>query len=132
MRQRILIVDDEMDLRELLGFNFLQAGYTLITASDGAAAIAEAKLWTPAAIILDLNMPGLNGFTVCERLRQEPATRAIPIIILTADSADQSRVLALKLGATAYLTKPFSPRGFIARVAEIIQLSTESVRIPVG
>ena len=112
-----------MDLRELLGFNFLQAGYTLLLASDGAAAIAEAKLWIPAAVILDLNMPGLNGFTVCERLRQEPTTRAIPIVILTADSGDQSRALSLKLGATAYLTKPFSPRGIVMRVREIIVLS---------
>lgn len=112
-----------MDLRELLGFNFLQAGYTLITASDGAAAIAEAKLWNPAAILLDLNMPGLNGFMVCDRLRQDPATREIPIIVLTADSTDQSRSQALELGATAYLTKPFSPRFVVLRVAEIIQLS---------
>lgn len=124
MRQRILIVDDEMDLRELLGFNFLQAGYTLITASDGAAAIAEAKLWNPAAILLDLNLPGLNGFMVCGRLRQDPATREIPIIVLTADSTDQRRSLALKLGATAYLTKPFSPRFVVLRVAEIIELSS--------
>lgn len=123
MRQRILIVDDEMDLRELLGFNFLQAGYTLLTASDGAAAVAEARLWTPAAVVLDLNMPGLNGFAVCERLRQDPATCGIPIIILTADSGDQSRALALKVGASAYLTKPFSPRAVVTRVAEIIELA---------
>ena len=87
-------------------------------------------MWTPAAIILDLNMPGLNGFTVCERLRKEPATRAIPIIFLTADSADQSRAQALKLGADAYLTKPFSPRSVVARVAEMIQMTHNQRLVP--
>lgn len=130
MTHRVLVVDDESDITELLSYNFRDAGYEVLTASDGMAAVSTAQRWLPEAIVLDLNLPGLDGFAVCEMLRVLPSTRDIPILMLTAFASEDSRAVGLKLGANGYLTKPFSPRDVVARVTELVkQAGTE---LPVG
>ncbi|MEN9575989.1 MAG: hypothetical protein RL514_3844 [Verrucomicrobiota bacterium] len=123
MTHRILVVDDEADITELLSYNFRDAGYEVFSAGDGMAAVALAQRWLPEAIVLDLNLPGLDGFAVCEMLRVLPSTREIPILMLTAFAGEQSRTVGLQLGANDYLTKPFSPRDVVARVTELVKLS---------
>ncbi len=120
MTHRGLVVDDEADITELLTYNFRDAGYEVLTAGDGMAAVSLAQRWLPEAIVLDLNLPGLDGFAVCEMLRVLPSTRDIPILMLTAFATEQSRAVGLRLGANGYLTKPFSPRDVVARVAELV------------
>ena len=120
MTHRVLVVDDEADITELLTYNFRDAGYEVLTAGDGMAAVSLAQRWLPEAIVLDLNLPGLDGFAVCEMLRVLPSTRDIPILMLTAFATEQSRAVGLRLGADDYLTKPFSPRDVVARVAELV------------
>ena len=123
MTHRVLVVDDEADITELLTYNFRDAGYEVLTAGDGMAAVSLAQRWLPEAIVLDLNLPGLDGFAVCEMLRVLPSTRDIPILMLTAFATEQSRAVGLRLGADDYLTKPFSPRDVVARVAELVSQS---------
>lgn len=120
MTHRVLVVDDEADITELLTYNFRDAGYEVLTAGDGMAAVSLAQRWLPEAIVLDLNLPGLDGFAVCEMLRVLPSTRDIPILMLTAFATEQSRAVGLRVGANDYLTKPFSPRDVVARVAELV------------
>ena len=120
MTHRVLVVDDESDITELLSYNFRDAGYDVLVASDGMAAVALAQRWLPEAIVLDLNLPGLDGFAVCEMLRVLPSTRDIPILMLTAFATEHSRNIGLQVGASDYLTKPFSPRDVVARVLKLI------------
>lgn len=121
MTHRVLVVDDEADIAALLAYNFSEAGYDVLTASEGMAAVSLAQRWLPEAIVLDLNLPGLDGFAVCEMLRVLPSTRDIPILILTAFATEQSRKVGLQLGANDYLTKPFSPRDVVARVNGLME-----------
>lgn len=123
MTNRVLVVDDESDITELLSYNFRVAGYEVLTAADGMVAVSTAQRWLPEAIVLDLNLPGLDGFAVCEMLRVLPSTRDIPILMLTAFATEQSRQVGLQLGATDYLTKPFSPRDVVTRVTELLKQS---------
>ena len=120
MTHRVLVVDDESDITELLSYNFRDAGYEVLVAADGMRAVALAQRWLPEAIVLDLNLPGLDGFAVCEMLRVLPSTRDIPILMLTAFATEQSRKLGLQIGATDYLTKPFSPRDVVERVLALV------------
>jgi two-component system phosphate regulon response regulator PhoB len=123
MTNRVLVVDDEADIAELLTYNFQEAGYEVLAATDGMAAVSAAQRWLPEAIVLDLNLPGLDGFAVCEMLRVLPSTRDIPILMLTAFASEESRAVGLKLGANEYLTKPFSPRDVVTRVRELMRQS---------
>lgn len=121
MKPRILIVDDEPEVVELVEFNLLQAGFDVVTANDGAEALKKARSALPALVILDLMLPELDGLEVCKTLRRDPVTAATPIIMLTAKAAEIDRVLGLELGADDYLTKPFSPRELVLRVKKLLQ-----------
>jgi DNA-binding response OmpR family regulator len=115
---KILIADDDRDLRELVGFSLAQAGFLVIKAADGAAAVRLQAEETPDLVILDINMPGASGFEACEQIR----TRSrVPIMMLTARGEEADLVRALELGADDYLTKPFSPRTLIARVRALLR-----------
>ncbi|MSU20661.1 MAG: response regulator transcription factor [Pedosphaera sp.] len=116
MKPKILVVDDEEDAVELIEFNLKAAGYIVITASNGKEALKKARLMIPDLIVLDLMLPEVDGLEVCKILRRDPATSAIPILMLTAKSAEIDRVLGLELGADDYVTKPFSPRELVLRV----------------
>ena len=116
MRKKILVVEDDPDLVELLSFNLRGCGFTVSTASDGLDALKKARTILPDLILLDLMLPELDGFGVCEILRREPATASIPIIMVTAMSSQFARLAGLEAGANDYITKPFSPKQLIARV----------------
>ena len=126
MTHRILVADDEPDITELLTYNFSEAGYEVLTASDGIAAVSLAQRWLPEAIVLDLDLPGLDGFAVCEMLRVLPSTRDIPILMLSAFASEQFRAVSLGLGANDYMTKPFSPRDVVAHVTKLVEESPTS------
>jgi len=121
MRRKILVVDDDAELVELIAFNLKQAGYSIGTATNGVEAIKKARSLGPALIVLDIMMPELDGFAVCEILRHHPATAAIPIMMLTALSSELGRVAGLGSGASDFVTKPFSPRLLVQRIEELLQ-----------
>ncbi|MBM3883010.1 MAG: response regulator [Verrucomicrobia bacterium] len=121
MRPKILVVDDEADVVELVRFNLQQAGFDVVTAADGAAALAQARAQAPSLILLDLMLPELDGLEVCKILRRDPATAAIPVIMVTAKAAELDRVLGLELGADDYVTKPFSPRELVLRIKNVLR-----------
>lgn len=122
----ILIVDDETDLRTLVEYNLNQAGYATKHASTGAEALARIKDEPPRAIILDLNLPDVSGTDICRMLKTDPATRTIPIIMLTARSSEPDRILGFELGADDYVCKPFSVRELLLRLEAILRRGTVS------
>ena len=121
MRNKILIVDDEPEAVELVEFNVRQAGFDVLTATDGAEALKKARANLPHLILLDLMLPEIDGLEVCKMLRRDPATASIPIVMVTAKAAEIDRILGLELGADDYITKPFSPRELVLRVKNILQ-----------
>lgn len=118
--KKILIVDDERVLAETIGYNLRRDGYAIVAAYDGPGALAVARRERPDAIVLDVMLPGLDGFEVCRTLRREMAT---PILLLTARESELDKVLGLELGADDYLTKPFSMRELLARVKALLRRS---------
>lgn len=113
---RILVVDDEVHILELLKYNLEKEGYEVATATDGVACLASVREHPPDLIILDIMLPGLDGLEVCRRLRAQTETAAIPLIFLSARGEEMDRVLGLEIGGDDYVTKPFSPRELLARV----------------
>ena len=121
MKSKILIVDDEPETVEIVEFNLKQAGFSVVSASDGDEAIKKAKSTVPSLIVLDLMLPEIEGTEVCKLLRRDPVTAGIPVIMLTAKATELDRVLGLELGADDYLTKPFSPRELVLRVKKLLE-----------
>jgi DNA-binding response OmpR family regulator len=117
----ILVIDDEKDLIELVSYNLKKEGFAVKGELDGEAGLAKAKTDLPDLVLVDLMMPGIDGLEVCRRLRSDTRTAAIPIIMLTAKSAESDRVVGLELGADDYVTKPFSPRELAARVKAVLR-----------
>ncbi len=124
MSSRILVVDDEADLLALVEYNLQQGGYAVATAKDGASALAEVKRQRPDLIVLDVQLPDVLGTDVCKRLRRDPDTRAIPILMLTARGEEIDRVVGFELGADDYVVKPFSPRELVLRVGALLRRAT--------
>lgn len=120
-KQKILVVDDELDVTELLEFNLKAAGYDVQSAEDGPTALKKARDIQPDLIVLDVMLPEMQGTDVCKELRRDPVTSAIPIIMLTAKAAEIDRVLGLELGADDYVTKPFSPRELVLRIRGLLR-----------
>ncbi len=118
MGEKILIVEDETTLQETLAYNLKKQGYEVETASDGATALQIARQSHPDLIILDIMLPGLDGFEVCRLLRQEMST---PILMLTAKDDEIDRVVGLEVGADDYMTKPFSMRELMARIKAMLR-----------
>lgn len=121
MKQKILVVDDEPDVVDLVAFNLKEAGFEVITATDGTEALRKARASLPQLIVLDLMLPGVDGLEVCKILRRDATTAGIPIIMLTAKAAEIDRIIGLELGADDYLTKPFSPRELVLRAKKMLQ-----------
>ncbi len=117
---KILVVDDDRELLGLISFALRQAGYLVIEAADGGEALAAFEREQPDLAILDVNLPGMSGFEVCRRIREQSAT---PIMMLTVRSTEEDEVRGLNLGADDYLTKPFSPRTLLARVRALLRRS---------
>jgi DNA-binding response OmpR family regulator len=129
VRKKILVVEDDEDLVELLRFSLKNAGFAIGTAGDGVEALKKARTVSPDLILLDLMLPELDGFAVCEILRQDPATASVPILMLTAMSGELARVAGLEAGANDYMTKPFSPRQLIARVQTLLKSRSGGVAL---
>ena len=117
----VLIVEDERDVVDLLALNLRKAGFAISTAMDAAAGLQKARSEKPAFIILDLMLPKMPGLEVCKILKSDPATRQIPIMMLTAKAEEIDRVVGLEFGADDYVTKPFSPREMILRIKAILR-----------
>jgi two-component system, OmpR family, phosphate regulon response regulator PhoB len=120
MKAKILVVDDEPDLLELIDTNLTAAGLDVRMAGNGAEALQQARALQPQLILLDVMLPDLDGLEVCRMLRRDPATRSIPIVMLTARAAEIDRVVGLELGADDYITKPFSVRELVLRVKKLL------------
>lgn len=123
MPSRVLIVEDEPDIRDLLAFHLEREGYQVSKSRTGADALRRMRASPPDLVLLDLMLPEMNGLEVCRRLRQDPATTALPIIMLTAKGEEVDRVLGLELGADDYIVKPFSPKEVVARVRAVLRRS---------
>ena len=120
LTKQILVVDDDQSIRELLSEYLAKAGFNVISAEDGSEMAECLKVHQPDLIILDIMMPGDDGFILCQRIRK---TSNIPIIMLTANSDEMDRVLGLEIGADDYIAKPFSPRELLARVKALLRRS---------
>lgn len=118
MPEKILVVEDERTLQETLAYNLRRQGYEVELASDGPSALTQARSTQPDLILLDIMLPGLDGFEVCRILRQEMTT---PVLMLTARDDEIDRVVGLEVGADDYLTKPFSMRELLARVKALLR-----------
>lgn len=121
VKPKILVVDDEPDALELISFNLKSAGFDVLTAADGEAAIRLARTHVPDLLLLDLMLPEVDGLEVCKILRRDPATSGLPVVMVTAKAAEVDRVLGLELGADDYVTKPFSPRELVLRIKNLLR-----------
>ena len=119
MRERILVVEDDADVRGLIRLQLRAAGFDVMEACNGAEGLAMAKNDLPSVILLDIMMPEMNGIEVCRALRRNPATSRIPILMLTAKTAEEDKVAGFEVGADDYVTKPFSPRELVLRVRAV-------------
>jgi phosphate regulon transcriptional regulator PhoB len=121
MPSRVLIVEDESDIRELVLHHLKREGYLVSAAASGEEALRQVRTAPPDLVLLDLMMPAMNGLEVCRRLRQDPATAALPVVMLTAKGDEVDRVLGLEIGADDYVVKPFSPKELLARVRAVLR-----------
>src|SRR5215469_1341235 len=126
---KILAADDDRDLRELIGFTLSQAGYLVLKAGDGLAALKTFEEESPDLVVLDINMPGASGFQVCEAIRRRSR---VPVIMLTVRGEEEDLVRALELGADDYLTKPFSPRTLLARIKALLRRAGMETSAPLA
>jgi two-component system phosphate regulon response regulator PhoB len=120
-KDKILIVEDDDDILQLLKYNLGKEGYRVTGVISGEEAVKTAKLYPPDLILLDLMLPGVDGLEVCRLLYRDPRTKDIPIIMLTAKGEEADIVTGLELGADDYITKPFSPRILLARVRTVLR-----------
>lgn len=124
-KARILIVDDEPDIVELLSYNFRQKGFQVFTAQNGMEGLDRARRRLPDLILLDVMLPDLDGFTVCELLQRLPSTNNIPVVMLTALDGEMARYHGLQSGAVEFLRKPFETQLLICRVQEILAAAAQ-------
>jgi len=127
-KKKILVVDDEKDILELLEYNLEKEGYEVFKAMTGEEALELTRRKTPDLIILDLMLPGLDGLEVCKILKRNTRIASIPIIMLTAKGEESDIIVGLELGADDYITKPFSPKVLIARVRTVLRRLEEKLK----
>jgi len=123
--ESILIVEDEEESQELVAYNLQKEGYRVSRAGTGEEALRRAAADVPDLILLDLMLPGIDGLDVCRRLKRDPATQGVRIVMLTAKGEEADIVTGLEMGADDYVTKPFSPRVLMARVRAVLRRSLE-------
>ncbi len=121
----ILIADDDPQVVELVRTYLEKEGFAVVIAADGEAALEKVARDRPDLVVLDIMLPRLDGWAVCQRLREDPETRTIPIVMLTSRAEEMDRVLGLELGADDYVTKPFSPRELVARIKAVLRRTGE-------
>ncbi len=127
MSRRVLLVDDDPHIRQLLAFAFDKAGFAVAEAGDGEAALAQVAREVPDLVVLDINMPRMDGLEVCRRLRSQGE---VPVLFLSSRDDEFDRVLGIELGADDYVTKPFSPREVVARANAILRRSAPRPAAP--
>jgi DNA-binding response OmpR family regulator len=120
MRKRILLVEDNNELLDILAVTFRDAGYATAAVCDGLAAIKKARSWLPDIVLLDLMLPELDGFGVCERLRHDPTTAGIPVLMHSGLSGQLSRFAGIDSGGTDFITKPASPSALVLKVGKML------------
>ncbi len=119
--QKILVIEDEPDIRKLVQYNLTQEHFNVVEAEDGEQGLSLLQREKPNLVILDLMLPGLSGLELCKLLRQRSDTSRLPILMLTAKAGETDRIVGLEMGADDYLAKPFSPREMVARVRAILR-----------
>ncbi|HUK55823.1 MAG TPA: response regulator [Nitrospiria bacterium] len=122
--KKVLVADDEKFVRELIKIKLGRCGLAVLEAANGLEAVEMARALQPDVILLDVMMPKMNGFEACEKLKSDPATARIPVVLLTARGEQANQERGLSLGATDYMSKPFSPQKLAERVIEILQRSS--------
>jgi two-component system phosphate regulon response regulator PhoB len=127
--EKILVVDDEENIRELVRYNLAREGYQVTTVGSGEEALKQTSSKPPDLIVLDLMLPGMDGFAVCRQLKNDGRTAHIPIVMLTVKGEESDIVVGLELGADDYITKPFSPKVLLARIKAVLRRREEE---PVG
>ncbi len=127
MSAKILVADDDLEIMELLKFTLEQEDFSVITASDGEEALTLVREEHPDIVLLDVNMPRLTGYEVCEKIREDGSTCLIPVIMLTSFSKTKDRLTGIKLGADDYIEKPFEPYEIVARIEGLLKRTKESL-----
>jgi len=130
IKQSVLMVEDEEDIRELVSYNLLKEGYQVAGVATGEAALESIRSKPPDLVLLDLMLPGVDGLTVCRKLKNDPKTHSIPIIMLTAKGEEHDVVTGLNMGADDYVAKPFSPRVLLARVRAVLRRAAGEEELP--
>ena len=128
---KILIVDDEKDIADLIAYNLEREGFATIKVYDGGSVLKTVKAQKPDLIILDIMLPHMNGLDICRAIRANPETAHLPVIMLTAKTDEVDKVIGLEIGADDYITKPFSLKELVARVRTILRRSQEREKQPV-
>ena len=130
-REKVFVVEDESDILELIEYNLNREGFRVASARDGEVAISRIREEAPDLVLLDLMLPGLDGIEVCRKLKEDPVTRPVPVIMVTAKGEESDVVLGLGVGADDYIPKPFSAKELVARVKAVLRranLNTERER----
>lgn len=120
-QSKILVVEDDYDIAQLLAITMKKAGFEVATSDNGYEALNLIRRFPPDLIILDLMIPGIDGFEVCKAIKRDPRTAGVPVLIVTARGEEMDRVIGLELGADDYVVKPFSPRELLLRVRAILR-----------
>ena len=124
-KEKILVIEDEKNIRELLRYNLEEAGFGVVSSAKGDEGLAMARRERPDLVLLDLMLPELSGIEICKILKQNERTAHIPVVMLTAKSEETDKIVGLELGADDYVTKPFSPRELVARVKAVLRRGKE-------
>ena len=119
-KPKILVIEDEADILEVISYNLEREGHKVISCRNGEQGLSRIRTDNPDLVILDLMLPGMDGVEVCRQVKSDPVTRAIPVIMVTAKAEESDIVLGLGIGADDYITKPFSTKDAIDRVAALL------------
>ncbi|MFK8114024.1 MAG: response regulator [Rubripirellula sp.] len=123
----VLIIEDDRSLADVISYNLQREGYDVLTASDGQDGLTQAQLKLPHVVLLDLMLPVIDGMEVCRRLRADPATRNVRILMLTAKAEETDELIGFSLGADDYVTKPFSVKVLLERVKALVRRDVEAI-----
>jgi two-component system alkaline phosphatase synthesis response regulator PhoP len=121
--EKIVVIEDEDDILEVIAYNLKREGYEVVTSTSGEDGLEKIEKSSPHLVVLDLMLPEIDGIELCRKLKSDPLTRAIPVIMVTAKGEESDVVLGLGVGADDYITKPFSPRELVARVKAVLRRS---------
>jgi DNA-binding response OmpR family regulator len=130
MRRKVLVVEDDPEQLEVIRLNLQAAGFAIGTAANGTDALVKTRSISPDLIVLDLMLPGLNGFDVCDSLRRDPATATVPIIMLTGMRSQFGRFAGMESGANDFLLKPFDPAQLVAKIEKLLDQSCTATNVP--